>query len=163
MSFFFPRFLLWVHDPTTDTQILMMKEMSYDVGVFLVFLAALVFAYGIAAEALLYPFRALDGYTIVDILSRSECAAVLMYRPWFALFGQLMLHELETQAGPFNDDVAHGAGCKGSFFSGCGEQSGWLLAILLSFYVLFANILLVNLLIAMFNKTVRSILLLRHQ
>eukprot|EP00051_Salpingoeca_urceolata_P029602 m.7037 g.7037 ORF g.7037 m.7037 type:complete len:1470 (+) comp2797_c0_seq1:203-4612(+) len=118
---------------TLGPKLLMMQRMAGDVSTFLGLLAVFLISFGIATQALLFPDRPFDFNSFVGIF----------YRPYFQMYGELML-----------EDVAEDSDCIGTYpFSSCGWTSSWIAPILLAAYLLFTNILLINLLIAMFNQT----------
>eukprot|EP00055_Hartaetosiga_balthica_P002905 m.5717 g.5717 ORF g.5717 m.5717 type:complete len:1485 (+) comp2458_c0_seq1:201-4655(+) len=113
--------------------IMMAEMMRKDVLTFIMLLAIFLIGFGVAAQALLFPAAGLDEHTFAGIF----------YRPYYQIYGELFL-----------DDLISEAGCIGSTpFSSCGGTNGWLVSFLVGIYVLVTNILLVNLLIAMFNDT----------
>eukprot|EP00051_Salpingoeca_urceolata_P006020 m.80019 g.80019 ORF g.80019 m.80019 type:complete len:1488 (-) comp14647_c0_seq3:1599-6062(-) len=114
-------------------KLLMMKRMIKDVVTFVCFLVVFLLSYGIASTILISPENKFDGRTVVNIL----------YHPYFSIYGELFL-----------DDINEQTDCVGSWpFSSCGATGAWLVPLLLAAYLLSVNILLVNLLIAMFNQT----------
>ncbi len=68
----------------------------------------------------------------------------ISYRPYYQVIGDTFLEN-------YNEET----GCIGAWaFSSCGYNYGWLMPYLVGIYMLVTNILLINLLIAMFNDTV---------
>lgn len=51
-----------------SVQVLMMRRMLLDVFVFFCLLVLMMLAYGIAIEALVFPFRAFDTYTVLNVV-----------------------------------------------------------------------------------------------
>jgi hypothetical protein len=99
---------------------------------FLAFYGLVLLAYGIAIQAILFPTTSLDG----------DSMSTLIYRPFFQLFGELMLGDLQSDSG-----------CVGFFpFTTCGTMTV-LVAPLVGLYLIVSNIMLVNLLIAMLSST----------
>eukprot|EP00054_Salpingoeca_dolichothecata_P012515 m.69394 g.69394 ORF g.69394 m.69394 type:complete len:1427 (-) comp19982_c0_seq1:42-4322(-) len=114
-------------------KLIMMRQMASDVLVFACLILIFLLAYGIAAQGLLFPDREFDRQTATNVI----------YRPYFQIFGELFLDDIEVETD-----------CLGPWpFSSCGVKTGYLVPILLAGYLLVTNILLVNLLIAMFNDT----------
>jgi hypothetical protein len=72
---------------------------------------------------------------------------MLLCRKYFNIFGELFIDELQRESS-----------CVGEWpFTNCGSKAGYLIPFLLAVYILITNILLVNLLIAMFNDTYSSV------
>uniref|UniRef100_A0A8P4G2N0 Transient receptor potential cation channel subfamily M member 4 n=1 Tax=Dicentrarchus labrax TaxID=13489 RepID=A0A8P4G2N0_DICLA len=113
-------------------KIIIVGKMMKDVFFFLFFLAVWLTAYGVANQALLYSYDPRPNW----ILRR------VFYRPYLHIFGQIPINEMD-----------------GEWLSLSGEEpcmntnANWLVVILLVIYLLFTNIVLVNLLIAMFSYT----------
>ncbi|XP_041856895.1 transient receptor potential cation channel subfamily M member 4a [Melanotaenia boesemani] len=124
-------------------KIIIVGKMVKDVFFFLFFLAVWLMAYGVANQALLYSYDPRPDW----ILRR------VIYRPYLYIFGQIPLHELDAvNVGEINcTDIAEeiDAGAEPCM----STYANWLVAILLVIYLLFSNIVLVNLLIAMFSYT----------
>eukprot|EP00050_Salpingoeca_kvevrii_P002038 m.185860 g.185860 ORF g.185860 m.185860 type:complete len:1506 (-) comp10522_c1_seq1:295-4812(-) len=146
--FAFTNIVLWVRSARYYTvsevlgpKLIMMNRMARDVATFFALLALFLLGYGIAAQALLFPDREFGYQTIENIF----------FRPYFQIYGELFLDEIE-------DDTD----CVGPWqFSSCGigkgGKAGYLVPLILAFYLLVVNILLVNLLIAMFNQTYMTV------
>jgi hypothetical protein len=67
----------------------------------------------------------------------------LDHRTYFQIYGETFLDELQSEAS-----------CEGILpFSNCATKSSFLIPILVAFYILITNLLMVNLLIAIFNDT----------
>eukprot|EP00048_Salpingoeca_helianthica_P009388 m.134912 g.134912 ORF g.134912 m.134912 type:complete len:1743 (+) comp14855_c0_seq3:157-5385(+) len=99
---------------------------------FLAFYIVVMLAYGIAIQSLLFPTINADNISISSIL----------YRPFFQLFGELMLDEMQSDGA-----------CVGFFpFTDCASMA-ILVVPLLAFYLIVSNIMLINLLIAMLSST----------
>eukprot|EP00049_Salpingoeca_infusionum_P011776 m.206413 g.206413 ORF g.206413 m.206413 type:complete len:1623 (-) comp15024_c0_seq3:196-5064(-) len=114
-------------------KLIMIKRMGKDVAVFVMLLMIFLLGYGVASQTLLFPLRAGDRHTLQNVL----------FRPYFIIYGELFLEEYDDEGG-----------CNGSSaFTACLWKQTWIVPVLLAGYLLIANILLVNLLIAMFNDT----------
>lgn len=112
-----------------------------DVFFFLFFLAVWLVAYGVANQALLYSYDPRPTWIFRRVF----------YRPYMHIFGQIPIHEMDAdkleQGNCTNDAALIEAGeepCLNTF-------ANWLVVILLVIYLLFTNIVLVNLLIAIFR------------
>eukprot|EP00041_Stephanoeca_diplocostata_P014211 m.255713 g.255713 ORF g.255713 m.255713 type:complete len:488 (-) comp19623_c0_seq8:185-1648(-) len=119
----------------------MVLAMIGDVAVFVALLLVVLIGYGVAVLAAQQPFRTLDLSTYIDVL----------LRPTFQVFGEIGLEDLLVEAH------CSGDGDGGlSRLNSCPQNVYWGV-VLLVFYMLFSNILLVNLLIAMMNSTYQNV------
>lgn len=113
-------------------KLIVVYKMMGNFMTFLAFYAVVMLAYGIAIQSLLFPSLDVDNISIVEIL----------YRPFFQLFGELMLDQMQQDGQ-----------CVGLFpFTNCGSMAV-LVVPLLAFYLIVSNIMLINLLIAMLSST----------
>ncbi|EGD73752.1 hypothetical protein PTSG_05446 [Salpingoeca rosetta] len=120
-------------DHNLGPKLIMMAEMTKDVTTFVFLLLIFLVGYGVAAQVLLFPQTPFTEEKFVNVL----------FKPYFQIYGEL-----------FIDDINNDSGCVGFYpFSACGRDEVRILPIFLAIYVLITNILLVNLLIAMFNDT----------
>ncbi|XP_029014780.1 transient receptor potential cation channel subfamily M member 4-like isoform X2 [Betta splendens] len=124
-------------------KIIIVGKMMKDVFFFLFFLAVWLAAYGVANQALLYSYDPRP----VWIFRR------VFYRPYLQIFGHLPIHEMDA-------DKLEDIHCTNNITEiEAGEEpcintnSNWVVVILLVIYLLFTNIVLINLLIAMFSYT----------
>uniref|UniRef100_A0A665UDU0 Transient receptor potential cation channel subfamily M member 4-like n=1 Tax=Echeneis naucrates TaxID=173247 RepID=A0A665UDU0_ECHNA len=119
-------------------KIIIVGKMMKDVFFFLFFLAVWLMAYGVANQALLYSYDPRPNWIFRRVF----------YRPYLHIFGQIPIHEMDGK-----QDMR----CRTSllwFKEPCvSTYANWLVVILLVIYLLFTNIVLVNLLIAMFSYT----------
>ncbi|KAM4825486.1 transient receptor potential cation channel subfamily M member 4 isoform 2-T2 [Thomomys bottae] len=131
-------------------KIVIVSKMMKDVFFFLFFLGVWLVAYGVATEGLLRP-RDQD---LPSILRR------VFYRPYLQIFGQipqedmdvaLMNHSWSDCASEEQGAWAHPPGVHAG--SCVSMYANWLVVLLLIIFLLVANILLLNLLIAMFSYT----------
>uniref|UniRef100_A0A8C4E5U4 Transient receptor potential cation channel subfamily M member 4 n=1 Tax=Dicentrarchus labrax TaxID=13489 RepID=A0A8C4E5U4_DICLA len=124
-------------------KIIIVGKMMKDVFFFLFFLAVWLTAYGVANQALLYSYDPRPNW----ILRR------VFYRPYLHIFGQIPINEMDAdKLGDMNctnDTTRIEAGEEPCM----NTNANWLVVILLVIYLLFTNIVLVNLLIAMFSYT----------
>ncbi|KAI2666259.1 Transient receptor potential cation channel subfamily M member 5 [Labeo rohita] len=128
-------------------KIIIVGKMVKDVFFFLFFLGVWLMAYGVANQALLYSYDSRPGWIIRRVF----------YRPYMHIYGQIPLDEIDAdkrQERECTDNVTlihQGA-------EPCPQSdANWLVLILLSVYLLVTNILLVNLLIAMFSYTFNKV------
>ncbi|KAL9968654.1 hypothetical protein ACROYT_G020769 [Oculina patagonica] len=117
--------------------VVMIGRMTVDMLYFLLIMVIFLLAYGVAQQAILYPNEAASW----SMVSR------IFFRPYFQVYGELFvdppdtLSKTETAFGtPRND--SHG---------------DTIVLFIMAFYLLVANILLLNLLIAIFNNTFSSV------
>eukprot|EP00043_Microstomoeca_roanoka_P012869 m.125275 g.125275 ORF g.125275 m.125275 type:complete len:1533 (-) comp15614_c1_seq2:98-4696(-) len=114
-------------------KLIMMMEMTKDVTTFIFLLFIFLIGYGVAAQSLLFPEQEFSTQTFINVL----------YRPYFQIYGELFLEDLDAESG-----------CTGIYpFTSCGREEVRIMPIFLAVYVLVTNVLLINLLIAMFNDT----------
>ncbi|PWA29909.1 hypothetical protein CCH79_00018945 [Gambusia affinis] len=124
-------------------KIIILRKMMKDVFFFLFFLGVWLMAYGVAHQALLFSYDPRSKWIFRRVF----------YRPFLHIFGQINIHEmdadkLEERTCTYNhSEIDAGAEpCLSTY-------ANWLVVILLVVYLLFTNIVLVNLLIAMFSAT----------
>uniref|UniRef100_M4ASG4 Transient receptor potential cation channel, subfamily M, member 4a n=1 Tax=Xiphophorus maculatus TaxID=8083 RepID=M4ASG4_XIPMA len=124
-------------------KIIILGKMVKDVFFFLFFLGVWLMAYGVAHQALLFSYDPRSKWIFRRVF----------YRPYLHIFGQINIHEmdadkLEERTCTYNhSEIDAGAEpCLSTY-------ANWLVVILLVIYLLFTNIVLVNLLIAMFSHT----------
>ncbi|XP_078387781.1 transient receptor potential cation channel subfamily M member 4a isoform X1 [Cetorhinus maximus] len=128
-------------------KIIIVGKMMKDVFFFLFFLGVWLMAYGVATQGLLYHTE-----TRVSWILRR-----VFYRPYLQIFGQIPLDEID--AARFHSK------CTGNLTTGLEDElshctnayANWLVILLLTIFLLVANILLVNLLIAMFSYTFNKV------
>ncbi|XP_054463546.1 transient receptor potential cation channel subfamily M member 4a [Anoplopoma fimbria] len=124
-------------------KIIILGKMMKDVFFFLFFLAVWLLAYGVANQALLYPYDPRPDWIFRRVF----------YRPYLHIFGQIPIHEMDA------DKLEEITCTKNVTRIEAGEEpcmspyANWLVVILLVIYLLFTNIVLLNLLIAMFSYT----------
>uniref|UniRef100_A0A673H0C4 Transient receptor potential cation channel subfamily M member 4-like n=1 Tax=Sinocyclocheilus rhinocerous TaxID=307959 RepID=A0A673H0C4_9TELE len=128
-------------------KIIIVGKMVKDVFFFLFFLGVWLMAYGVANQALLYSYDSRPGWIIRRVF----------YRPYMHIYGQIPLDEIDA-------DKRHEKECTDNVTlihqgaEPCPQSdANWLVLILLSIYLLVTNILLVNLLIAMFSYTFNKV------
>ncbi|XP_069495749.1 transient receptor potential cation channel subfamily M member 2-like [Ambystoma mexicanum] len=128
-------------------KIIMMQRMMKDIFFFLFLLAVWIVSYGVAKQAIL-----VHNEDRLDWILRS-----VVYQPFLTLFGQIPT-DVErsgfdvTKCSP-NATDQNLPKCAYADDAGNPLFPEWLTIILLCLYLLFANILIINLLIAMFSYT----------
>ncbi|KAM4531646.1 transient receptor potential cation channel subfamily M member 4a [Odontesthes bonariensis] len=124
-------------------KIIIVGKMMKDVFFFLFFLAVWLMAYGVANQVLLYSYDPRPKWIFRRVF----------YRPYLHIFGQIALNELDTdklsEINCTNNTTEIEAGAEPCM----STYANWLVVLLLVIYLLFTNIVLVNLLIAMFSYT----------
>ncbi|CAH1797575.1 unnamed protein product [Owenia fusiformis] len=124
-------------------KIVMINKMIIDVGFFLIILSVFTLAYGISSHSILYPNApSLSWDLFVHII----------LKPYWQMYGELDLEDLER------GDHCNSNGTSNIPELKCPTQTGtyiipWMLAV----YMLFTNVLMINLLIAMFSYTFNKI------
>ncbi|XP_037331641.2 transient receptor potential cation channel subfamily M member 4a [Pungitius pungitius] len=124
-------------------KIIIVGKMMKDVFFFLFFLAVWLLAYGVANQALLYAYDPRPDWIFRRVF----------YRPYLHIFGQIPIHEMDAdklvEIPCTNNATLIEAGAEPCM----STYANWLVVILLAIYLLFTNIVLVNLLIAIFSHT----------
>nr|QNG40904.1 transient receptor potential ion channel melastatin 1 [Hofstenia miamia] len=121
-------------------KLVMISRMMRDLRYFIFILLVIVIAYGVAVEALIYPGDTNLWSIIWGVI----------FRPFFQMFGELMLQDIGAE-GPCTDPAYPYKTCPEA-----NNKERYAL-ILQMLYMMFTNILLLNLLIAMFNSTFEKV------
>ncbi|XP_077980495.1 transient receptor potential cation channel subfamily M member-like 2 [Glandiceps talaboti] len=123
-------------------KIIMIFKMLKDLMYFLVILVIFILSFGIANEAILYPN--MEPNLLVIFKS--------IYKPYWQLYGELFLEEIEgLENDTCYEDPRYMGRCPET------EQYSWVAPVLTAIYMLISNILLINLLIAMFSFTFQKV------
>ncbi|XP_030829332.1 transient receptor potential cation channel subfamily M member-like 2 isoform X2 [Strongylocentrotus purpuratus] len=122
-------------------KLIMIQRMMVDLMFFVAILAVFLIGYGIASQAILFPNE-----TDVSVIMRG-----ILMRSYFQIFGELFLEVIEGSDCTDNSTLVDGV----DFFP-CPEHS-WIGIVLLAGYMMISNVLLLNLLIAMFSYTFSAI------
>ncbi|KAK3101394.1 hypothetical protein FSP39_003210, partial [Pinctada imbricata] len=126
-------------------KLVMIGKMLMDLMYFIIILLVFVISYAIAAHAVLYPNSTFNFDLIVQVCRRG----------YWNLYGELFLDELELEEPNCSFDPAL---YSNGTFQRCPTTIGrYAVPIMMAIYVLFSNILLLNLLIAMFSYTFQLI------
>ncbi|XP_043959285.1 transient receptor potential cation channel subfamily M member 4-like [Gambusia affinis] len=124
-------------------KIIIVGKMVKDIFFFLFFLAVWIMAYGVANQALLYRHD-----PNFDRIFRR-----VFYRPYLHIYGQIPVEEVDVKQ-VWDVECTENLTLVEEGAEQCRNPSGnWLVVILLMVYLLVTNILLINLLIAMFSNT----------
>ncbi|KAK7475589.1 hypothetical protein BaRGS_00033178, partial [Batillaria attramentaria] len=125
-------------------KVVMIRRMITDLMWFFVILLVFVFAYTIASEAILYP--------------NTEVSLKLLYylprKAYWQIYGELFLDELEGDAQCTNNRTLYSGYKEHRCPSAIGQ---YMVPIMMAVYVLVTNVLLLNLLIAMFSYTFQKV------
>ncbi|KAH3802650.1 hypothetical protein DPMN_156328 [Dreissena polymorpha] len=117
-----------------------LKDLVY----FLVILVVFVLSYAIASHSILFPDSPFTWETFRQIIRR----------PYWHLYGELFLEDTEGSADCTTDVRLWTNG----IYPRCPSKTGQIVVpIMMGIYMLFTNILLLNLLIAMFSHTFEGI------
>ncbi|KAH3703778.1 hypothetical protein DPMN_078825 [Dreissena polymorpha] len=121
-------------------KLVMIGKMVQDMMFFLVILMIFVVSYGIASHSILYPNSPLAWSTVLQVIKKS----------YWNVYEELFLDEIEGNTKCTFDEILWGNGT----YPRCPSNVGRVIVpILMGVYVLLANVLLLNLLIAMFSYT----------
>ncbi|XP_052805159.1 transient receptor potential cation channel subfamily M member-like 2 isoform X2 [Mya arenaria] len=125
-------------------KLVMIGKMIQDLMYFLLILMVFVFSYAISSNSILYPNSPLTWNTAVQIIRKS----------YWNIYGELFLEEIEGEADCSYDATLWLNGTQAR----CPTDTGkWLVPIMMGIYMMIANVLLLNLLIAMFSNTFRKV------
>lgn len=131
MLFYFRLLHIFSIHKNLGPKLVMIGRMMLDLSYFFIILLVFILAYGLATHAILYPNSTLNFHLVKDIL----------HKAYFQIYGELFLEEIQGEVE-----------CGGTTGVRCPTSVGkWFVPILLALYVLFANVLMLNLLIAIFR------------
>ncbi|KAG7176679.1 Transient receptor potential cation channel subfamily A member 1-like 12 [Homarus americanus] len=135
-------------------------RMISEVLVFLALLVIFILGYGIASQALLHPSRDAGSLNSTSVSSIMED---VLLTPYWQMYGELLLDEAEGD----DQEVCHQKSClinefctnatttckeKVSCVCESSKDYSWVVNLMLFFYLIIGNIMLLNLLIAIFTK-----------
>ncbi|ESO93554.1 hypothetical protein LOTGIDRAFT_161660 [Lottia gigantea] len=140
ISFYFRILHIFSVNKQLGPKLVMIRRMVQDLMSFVVILAVFIIAYAVATEAILYP--------------NTEFSWKLFYhvprKAYWQIYGELFLEDIEGQNDCTNDAALY----RDYNQPRCPSEVGKFVApVLMGFYVLMTNVLLLNLLIAMFSYT----------
>uniref|UniRef100_A0A8C6PMY1 Transient receptor potential cation channel, subfamily M, member 4a n=1 Tax=Nothobranchius furzeri TaxID=105023 RepID=A0A8C6PMY1_NOTFU len=124
-------------------KIIIVGKMVKDVFFFLFFLAVWLTAYGVANQALLFAYDPRPNWIFRRVF----------YRPFLHIFGQIPIDELDADKLRQMECTYNSTEIKAGAEPCLSIYANWLVVVLLVIFLLFTNIVLVNLLIAMFSYT----------
>lgn len=142
MSFFFRILHVFTVHKELGPKIIMIRRMMIDLVFFLIILMVFVLSYSISTYAIMFPNSVLRLSLIRQILRKG----------YWTLYGELFLDEYEG-----GEECTNNATIYATFPElRCPEERG-VAVLLMAVYVLFANVLLLNILIAMFSNTFQNV------
>lgn len=138
--FFFRLLHFYSLDSVLGPYLVMIGRMFVDLFHFFVIFLVLITGYGIAQQAVLYPNSFKEAGLIKDLYQRA----------FYQIFGEFQLDRMQGElACSFDEDV-----WSNNTMPRCATPEGtWLSPILLAAYIILANVLMLNLLIATFAHT----------
>ncbi|CAG9862478.1 unnamed protein product [Phyllotreta striolata] len=113
----------------------MVKNMIY----FIVLLLIILMSFGVSRQAILYPNKE----------PTWDIARDVFFEPYFMLYGEVFASEIDPKCGEGTEEKC--------------ETGRWISPVIMSIYLLVANILLINLLIAVFNNIFNEVNAIAHQ
>ena len=127
----------------------MIREMFY----FVVLLLVVLMAFGICRQAILFPNEEADWLLVRHIF----------YQPYFMLYGEVFAGDIDPVCNDTCTEYEQcGTNADGSLKVPCAPGH-WITPIMMTIYLLIANILLLNLLIATFNTIYNKVNLIAQQ
>nr|XP_006816420.1 PREDICTED: transient receptor potential cation channel subfamily M member 3-like [Saccoglossus kowalevskii] len=124
---------------TLGPKLIMIGKMLIEMMLFLVILLVFLISYGVASQALLYPNRRTAYWGIFrDVV----------YMPYFQIYGELFLEELDPHFVDGENPVCDASSVDPTQSCSTGHP---LVPLLLAGYLIVGNVLLLNLLIAIFS------------
>ncbi|XP_072024680.1 transient receptor potential cation channel subfamily M member 2-like [Amphiura filiformis] len=119
-------------------KVFMIFKMLGDLRFMIIILVIILVGYGVAVQAILYPH-------VTDV---SSVVKGILFRPTFQIYGELFLDDVTASQ-------TEGT-CSGNALDPCPEHVGWGVFFLVV-YMIISNVLLLNLLIAMFSNTYQRV------
>ncbi|KAI0222453.1 Transient receptor potential cation channel subfamily M member-like 2 [Lamellibrachia satsuma] len=140
LSMYYIRFMQAFYvEKNIGPKVIMVRRMLTDILFFVCILLVFITAYGVASQALRFPNAEPSWHLLKDVV----------YKPYWQMYGELFLNEIEGDIGTcsFNRSIYADPNVER-----CPEKS-WLAIILFAVYMIMSNVLLLNLLVAMFSYT----------
>ncbi|XP_076047574.1 transient receptor potential cation channel, subfamily M isoform X4 [Oratosquilla oratoria] len=119
--------------------VMMMGKMIKNMAYFVVLLLVVLMAFGVCRQSILYPYEQ----------PHWRLARHIFYQPYFMLYGEVFAGDIDPPCGGEGEIPCH--------------PGRWITPTVMSMYLLVANILLINLLIAVFNNIFTSVNAISHQ
>ncbi|XP_035828049.1 transient receptor potential cation channel subfamily M member-like 2 isoform X2 [Aplysia californica] len=144
ITFFFRVLHIFSVSKQLGPKVVMITRMVQDLLWFVVILLVFIVSYAIASEAVLYPNSELN-WKLLFFLPR---------KAYWHVYGELLLEDIEGESSCTNDPALYNNYTELRCPSTVGR---YFVPILMGCYILLTNVLLLNLLIAMFSYTFQSI------
>ncbi|XP_069984689.1 transient receptor potential cation channel trpm [Penaeus vannamei] len=119
--------------------VMMMGKMIKNMAYFVVLLLVVLMAFGVCRQSILFPNEE----------PHWRLARHIFYQPYFMLYGEVFAGDIDPECGGEGQIPCH--------------PGRWITPTVMSMYLLVANILLINLLIAVFNNIFTSVNAISHQ
>lgn len=121
--------------------VMMIGKMIENMIYFIVLLLVVLMAFGVSRQSILYPNEEPHFRLIRHVF----------YQPYFMLYGEVFAPDIDPECNPDCEDYGEcGTTLDGTLLVPC-NTGRWITPIIMTIYLLVANILLINLLIASFN------------
>lgn len=122
--------------------VMMIGKMIENMVYFLVLLLVVLMAFGVSRQSILYPNEEPHWRLVRHVF----------YQPYFMLYGEVFAPDIDPLCNPDCDEYGEecGVALDGTPLVPC-ITGRWITPIIMTIYLLVANILLINLLIASFN------------
>ncbi|XP_064619886.1 transient receptor potential cation channel subfamily M member-like 2 [Lineus longissimus] len=149
LSLSFLRFMqMFFFHKDIGPKVIMIRKMMVDLMFFVIILLVFILSYGVASHALLYPNAASDWLLLKNVL----------YLPYFQMYGELFLENVEAKYDNTTDICSrdHNVWKNDPTIQQCPEFNS-VAIVLFIIYMIMTNILLLNLLIAMFSYTFQMV------
>uniref|UniRef100_A0A8C5PWG0 Transient receptor potential cation channel subfamily M member 3 n=1 Tax=Leptobrachium leishanense TaxID=445787 RepID=A0A8C5PWG0_9ANUR len=118
--------------------VMMIGKMMIDMMYFVIIMLVILMSFGVARQAILFPNEEPSW----------KLAKNIFYMPYWMIYGEVFADQIDPPCG-YNETGEDG---KITQFPPC-KTGAWIVPAIMACYLLVANILLVNLLIAVFNNT----------
>ncbi|XP_005091977.2 transient receptor potential cation channel subfamily M member-like 2 [Aplysia californica] len=125
-------------------KVIMIRRMLTDLMFFFLILLVFVLSFGVAYHANMFPNAPLDWSVFFNVL----------YYPYFQIYGELFIEDLRGDDS--NGCTRNETIWRKDPMKRCGDETA-IVPILLAVYMILTNVLLVNLLIAMFSYTFQTV------
>ena len=129
--------------------VMMIGKMIENMMYFVVLLLVVLMAFGVARQAILFP----------DETWHWRLVRHIFYQPYFMLYGEVFAADIDPEC---DEDCVEYGSCRsavdGTPMVPC-HSGRWIVPIIMTIYLLIANILLINLLIASFNTIYNEVCL----
>eukprot|EP00062_Callorhinchus_milii_P002618 gi/632938956/ref/XP_007907048.1/ PREDICTED: transient receptor potential cation channel subfamily M member 1 isoform X2 [Callorhinchus milii] len=133
--------------------VMMIGKMMLDMLYFVVIMLVVLMSFGVARQAILHP----------DEEPSWRLARNIFYMPYWMIYGEVFADQIDLYAMEINPP------CGENLFDEDGKRmppcipGAWIIPAIMACYLLVANILLVNLLIAVFNNTFLEVISISNQ